>query len=182
MKSLRAFLLWAAIFLVFASSSAGEVFLSQEEALKLAFPNTDKIEKKTFFMTSVQKQKVEFLSGANVSSKLFTFFVGEKDGKILGYAAFDVHTVRTLPEAFLILLTPEGDLKDIFLLAFYEPKEYLPSKRWLEQFRGKTLSPDLRVGRKVHGIAGSTLTSWAVTGAVRKVLALYQVLIVQGGG
>ena len=158
----------------------GQMFLSQEGALQLAFPEADEVERKTFFLTEDQKERTEGLARSALDSNLFTFFIGKRGENVLGYAAIDVHIVRTLPEAFLIVLGPDGQVKDTVLLAFYEPREYLPSDRWLEQFPGSDLSPDLRVGRKIHGIAGSTLTARAVTGAVRKVLALYQVLI-QGG-
>jgi hypothetical protein len=53
----------------------------------------------------------------------------------------------------------------------------LPSDRWLDQFREKTLSPELWVGREIAGIAGSTLTSHALMGGVRKVLALFNILL-----
>lgn len=156
------------------------VILSKEEALELAFPGADRVEKRTFFLNTDQVRRVEELSGAKLDSKLFTFYVGVKGERRIGYAAFDVHIVRTLPEAFLILLAPDGSVKNTLLLAFYEPKEYEPPDHWLRQFRGRTLSPDLQVGRRIHGIAGSTLTAWAVARAVRKVLALYQVLVAGG--
>jgi hypothetical protein len=66
------------------------------------------------------------------------------------------------------------------MLAFYEPEEYLPAERWLRQFDQKALSPDLQLRRDIHGIAGATLTSHAVTSGVRKVLAFFRVLIHEG--
>ncbi|MGH9424933.1 MAG: FMN-binding protein, partial [Terriglobia bacterium] len=84
--------------------------------------------------------------------------------------------VRTLPETFLIVLTPAGNIQKLLVLAFYEPQEYLPSDRWLRQFDQKTLDPNLRLQHDIHGIAGATLSARAVTSGVRKALALFQVL------
>ncbi len=165
-----------------AGEVQGQVFLSKEEALELAFPEADQVERKTFFLTEDQKERAEGLARSALDFNLFTFFVGKKGENVLGYAAIDVHVVRTFPEAFLIILGPDGRVTNTVLLAFYEPREYLPSERWLEQFPGSDLNSDLRVGRRIHGIAGSTLTARAVTGAVRKVLALYRVLIQEGDG
>jgi Na+-translocating ferredoxin:NAD+ oxidoreductase RnfG subunit len=103
--------------------------------------------------------------------------IGVKDGAPMGYAFLDTQVVRTLPETLLVLVSPEGTVAKLLLLAFYEPPEYEAPERWLEQFDGKALGPDLRVEREIHGIAGATLTANAVTAAVRRSLALHQVLI-----
>jgi hypothetical protein len=85
--------------------------------------------------------------------------------------------VRTLPETFLIVLSPDGHVTGTHLLAFYEPPEYGPPERWLQQFRDAQLSDEMRVGRSISGITGSTLTAEAVTGGVRRALAIHAVLL-----
>jgi Na+-translocating ferredoxin:NAD+ oxidoreductase RnfG subunit len=97
-------------------------------------------------------------------------------GEVQGYAMIELHTVRTHPEAFLVVLSPEGSVRSLRVLAFHEPLEYLPPGRWYEQFGGKSLADALRVGGDVHGIVGATLTAQATTRGVRRALALYQVL------
>jgi len=77
----------------------------------------------------------------------------------------------------MVVLAPDGNVVGTYLLAFYEPPEYAPPERWLAQFRGATLSSELRVGRGIAGITGSTLTSEAVTGGLRRALAIYAVLL-----
>ncbi len=94
-----------------------------------------------------------------------------------GYALLDVRTVRTFPEALLIVLTPDGALRSVRVLAFHEPTEYQPPERWLARLEGKRLGPDLRLKRDIQGIAGATLSSQSVLRAVRTALALYQVVI-----
>ena len=77
-----------------------------------------------------------------------------------------------------------GEMRGIarnLVLAFYEPLDYLPNERWLKQFDQVSLTPDLRVGGRIAGITGATLTARAMTESVRKVLSLYQVLIAKGG-
>lgn len=167
------------IVLVFASPADlnAKVFYAKEEAIRAAFPEADAIEKQTFFLTDDQKKQVETLARTPLDSKLVTLYIGKRGQKLLGYATIDVHTVRTLPEAILVVLSPEGRVASTLILAFYEPLDYLPNERWLKQFDQARLTPDLRVGGKIAGITGATLTTRAMTESVRKVLALYQVLI-----
>ena len=159
-----------------------KVFYAKEEALRAAFPEADVIDKQTFFLTDDQQKQVETLARTRLDSKLVTLYIGRRGQKPLGYAMINVHNVRTLPEAVMVVLSPEGRVTSTLILAFYEPLEYLPNERWLKQFDQARLTPDLRVGGRIAGITGATLTARAMTDAVRKVLALYQVLIAKGGG
>jgi len=158
-----------------------KVFYAKEEALRTAFPEADSIDKLTFFLTDNQKKQVETLARTRLDSKIVTLYIGKRGQRPLGYAMIDVHTVRTLPEAVMVVLTPEGEVISTLILAFYEPLEYLPTDRWMEQFNHRRLTPDLRIAGGIAGITGATLTARAMTDAVRKVLAFYHVLIAKGG-
>jgi hypothetical protein len=160
-----------------ASPATAKVYLSRREALAWAFPQADRIDERSHVLTREQAQLVESRAGAKLDSrivKLYTAYLGDE---VQGYAFIDIHTVRTLPEAFLVVLTPEGEVRTLRVLAFYEPSEYLPPERWLEQFDRRRLDDQTHVGGAIHGIAGSTLSANAVTGGVRRSLALYEVLV-----
>ena len=163
--------------LLAATPAAGEVFLSQQEALALAFPGADRIERQSVVLDDAQAEVVEKLSGAPLESRIVTLHHGFHGDELLGHAMIDVHTVRTLPEAFLVVLTPEGRVGSLRILAFYEPSEFKPPQRFLAQFDARALEPELRLGGAIHGIAGSSLSARAVTLSVRRSLALYQVLV-----
>ena len=157
-----------------------KVFYARDEAIRAAFPEADVIEKQIFFLTDDQKKQVETLSRTRLDSKLVTMHIGKRGQKLLGYAMIDAHTVRTLPEAVMVVLSPDGRVASTLILAFYEPLDYLPPERWLKQFDQARLTPDLRVGGRIAGITGATLTARAMTESVRKMLAFYQVLIAKG--
>jgi hypothetical protein len=170
-------LLGATIIAALAPRAEAKVFHAKSEALQLAFPDAERVETEIFYPTDEQVKQVEELARTPLDSKLITFHVGKKGEQTLGYAFIETHIVRTLPETFLIVVSPAGVVDKLFVLAFYEPQEYLPSERWLAQFPGKSLSPELSLRGDIHGIAGATLTSRAVTSGVRKVLALFDVLV-----
>ena len=164
-----------------AGPARAKVFQSRQEAVATAFPDAERVAEKSFALDDAQVHAVESLARARLDSRLVTLYTGLVGDRVVGYALIEVHTVRTLPEAFLVVISPEGEVRDLRMLAFYEPPEYLPTARWLEQFHDEKLSPDLLLQRRIHGIVGSTLSARAVTGGVRRALALYEVLV-KGAG
>lgn len=153
------------------------VYHSRDEALQIAFPDAERVEPRDFFLTATQRAAIEEQAKSPLESDLVTVYIGYRGGQPIGYALFDTHIVRTLPETFLVVLSPAGAVTGTHLLAFYEPSEYAPPARWLGQFHAARLSSELRVGRSIAGITGSTLTAEAVTGGVRRALSIYDVLL-----
>ena len=153
------------------------VIYSKEEALEIAFPLAEEVIAKSFFLTPGELAQVAEKARVKMDSKLVTFYVGYAEGIAQGYAFIETHIVRTFPETFLVVISPGGTVEKLVVLAFYEPPEYLPSDRWLKQFSDKRLSAEMRLRRGIHGIMGSTLTAQAATSGVRKVLALFELLI-----
>jgi hypothetical protein len=163
--------------LAMGSSARAGALLAKDEALARAFPGAT-VETKTAFLTEAQCAAVRERTGREPSSKLFTYYEARRDDHVVGRAAIATHVVRTLPEAFLVVLTPDAKIDRVLMLAFYEPPEYRPPDRWLEQFAGRRGDDGVgwRVGREVHGLTGATLTSHAVTGAIREILAIFEAL------
>ena len=183
MRSSRLALLLALCLVGGAPAARAKVYFSRSEALELAFPEADRIERENLVLSDEQLEAIQSKARARVDSKLVTVYKGVGQGRVLGYAFIDIHTVRTLPEAFLVVLSPEGRVRTLRVLAFYEPEEYRPAERWLQQFEHTEaggLEAVLRVGGGIHGIAGSTLSARAVTGGVRRALAMFEVLVRPG--
>jgi Na+-translocating ferredoxin:NAD+ oxidoreductase RnfG subunit len=160
-----------------APAADAKVFHSRQEALAIAFPEADRIEDETLVLDDAQASRIQTLARSELESRLVRIYRGFKGDHLLGYALIDVHNVRTLPEAFLVVLTPRGEVRSLRVLAFHEPLEYMPSARWYGQFEQKTLAQPMRLGSDVHGIVGATLSARATTRGVRRALALYEVVI-----
>lgn len=157
----------------------GKIFYSKKEAMQLAFNEGAEVEMLPLFLTEDQIKAVERLAREKVESALFTFYVGRCNGKILGYAAIESHTVRTKPETLLILLSPEGELEKIEVLAFHEPPEYQPTASWFVQLYRRTLT-QLDFNTEVQGISGATLSATSALNSVRKVLAIFNLVVKRG--
>jgi hypothetical protein len=169
----------ATLSFVTASDVQAKVFYARDEMLALAFPDADRVEPRDFLLTPEQRAEIESRARDRLDSNLLSIYVGYRADEIIGYALVDTHVVRTLPETFLVVLAPDGSVSATHVLAFYEPLEYLPSQRWFAQFPGRRLTPHLRVGDEIAAIAGSTLSSRAVTGGIRRALAACGVLIAE---
>jgi len=158
------------------SESFGKIYYSKTEAMKLAFGDDFQVETLPLFFTDEQILKIERLARVKVDSAFFTFYVGRDQDKILGYAAIETHNVRTKPETLLIVLTPGGKPNAIHVLAFHEPPEYQPPDRWFAQFYHRVLEV-LDFNKEIHGITGATLSARGALSSVRKVMAIYQIVM-----
>lgn len=156
----------------------GQPVLTQQEALRLAFPEPAVIERRTAYLSEIEIERAARLAGpgVDVDVAVLPHYVGAQDDEVLGVAYFDAHRVRTLPEVLMIVVSPEGTVERIEVLKFSEPPEYRPPEGWLAQFDGETLSDHVSLKAGIVNMTGASLTSQAITDAVRRVLALHEVL------
>ena len=152
------------------------IFYSKNEAMELAFGAGAQIESLSLFPDENQTAKIQQDSKVKLDSGMFTFYVGKKQDKILGYAAIETGTVRTKPETLMIVLTPDGELSSVVTLAFHEPPEYLPPQGWFEKLYKRPLA-DMDFNKGVDGISGATLSTRAAINSIRKVMSIYQVML-----
>lgn len=163
------------------SESPSQVFLTKQKALSLFFSDTASIRQRTIFLTDNQVSEIQERAKSRVTSKLVTYYVGRDSTGMVGYAFFETHVVRTMPETILILVDADGSIRTVELLAFFEPEDYKPPDRWLALLEGKSLQSDLWLKRGVHNIVGATLTAEAITANVRRTLATFEVAVPKEG-
>lgn len=164
-----------AVVVLSASTASAKVFLTSEEALKLAFPGC-KVTRKTLFLTASQLQDASARAGAKVTSALVNPYVASCSGRPTEIAYFDSHRVRTLPQTLMIVIDEANRVRRIEVLSFAEPEDYLPKPAWYAQFTDKVLAPALELKRDIRGVAGATLTARATMATVRRVLATHLVI------
>lgn len=158
-----------------AAAAAGTSLPTPDEALALAFPGAA-VERESVFLDEDQAAAVERLAGADRPSRLVTRFRASRGGEVVGWAYLDTHRVRTLPETLLVILSADGSVRRVEVVAFREPPDYLPPPAWYRQLDGHRLGPELSLGRAIRPITGATLTAQATTAATRRVVALHAVL------
>jgi len=95
-----------------------------------------------------------------------------RSDSLLGFATVGNVIGKDQPITFLVAIDPEDRLKDIDILVYREPQggevAYEP---WRRQFRGKSVTDSLRVGKEIRNISGATISVNSVTIGVRHLLA-----------
>ncbi len=159
----------------FGFSQAG-LLINPEQALKEQFPNTE-IKKKNILLSKKQVKQIQQLAKSKLRSSIVTVYIVNQKEKVLAYGIIHTHKVRTKKETVLFTLTPDCKIKDIEIIAFYEPPEYMPSDRWLKIFEGKSAKAQLRLKRDIPNITGATLSSKAITLASKQVVSICEVVL-----
>jgi Na+-translocating ferredoxin:NAD+ oxidoreductase RnfG subunit len=112
--------------------------------------------------TKVDTVKVDTASVLRVS----------RHGALLGFAGVRNVKGKDQPITYLVAVDAHDTLKDVDILVYREPQggevAYEP---WRKQFRGKTATAPLVVGKDIKNISGATISSHSVTLGVRRALA-----------
>ena len=149
--------------------------VTREEALAAVYPGAS-FDAERVFLTSEQTDRVSELARVEVDSPLVARYIARHDGRVVGRAYVDTHVVRTKRESLLIALGPDGSVRRVEVTAFLEPREYLAPDLWLRQFDTRPLNDDVALQRAIRSIAGASLTAQSATDAVRRVMAIDQLL------
>lgn len=143
------------------------------------FPAPLVVERRVVVLTDDQSARMRTMAGTAPTSRELTTFVAREPGDggaVAGHAYLDRHLVRTLEETLLVAVDPAGRVLRVEVVEFAEPPEYRASERWLAQFEGRALAPELQLKRGIRTLAGATLSARAATDAVRRVLAAHAIL------
>jgi hypothetical protein len=159
-------------------AARAKVFLTREQALELAFGREADVSRETAYLSEEQLDRARSLAGPgiDVRTAMIPRYVGRRDGRVLGTAYFDTHVVRTLRETIMVVVSVDGTVARVDVLTFAEPEDYKPRPAWLDQFSGRGLDENLAIKQGIHGITGATLSADAATDAIRRVLAIHDVL------
>ena len=147
-------------------------------ALEQAFSEVDglRIEAEVFFLSDEEVASLSQRLERQVEPVIVRYVVRANE-TVLGVGYVDTHRVRTLSESILIVIDASGALKTIGVLAFGEPKEYLPHERWYAQFDGLSLDAPIKYGREIDAVTGATLTGRSTVDAVARVAMLHEALL-----
>jgi hypothetical protein len=165
----------ASFLLLAAIPARAEVLLTEKAALARAFPGVP-TERRTLYLTEAQVTAVEKVAHSKLPSPVVTTFGAPAAAEDAGRAILDTHVVRTMPETVMTVVAPGGRLRMALVLQFGEPPDYLPRDAWLKTLEGKPLDDELWPGRAVRRVTGSTLTVQALTDALRRCLAIDEVV------
>ena len=146
------------------------------------FGDSAKAQARTLYLRSATLDSLAAAARAPMDGARVTYYEVTVADTLAGFAFADRHVVRTATELVLICLRPDGAVRAVEILAWNEPEDYLPSRRWLETAGGLRRPESARPGEGVPRIAGATLSGQAITAAIRRALVLGEFILQERSG
>jgi hypothetical protein len=162
-----------------ASAALGQErrFLSQDDALRLVFPNSQRIARESYTLTAAQLATVQNALHMRLASATQTIFRGVSNDATDGYAMIVDEVGKDQPITFVVGVTPDYHVSRVALMVFRETRGWeVEDARFTNQFRGKTLSNRIAIGSDIVGVTGATLSSRAFCRGARKALAICEAI------
>ena len=158
--------------LAFCNSSAkAEAYLSEKEALQLVLGVCEtQHEPQEILPPLIETLEKE---GLEPDSETAHFFKCEVDGDTR-YALIDAQIGKHLPITYIVGISSKGTVTRVEMMVFRETIGWQAKDRaFMAQFEGKQSKDDLRIGRKVRHVSGSTISSRAISIGVQRALKLW---------
>ncbi len=165
------------LLLILALPLSAKIIISPIDAMKHSFGNSSKVVKKNIMLNKKQAKNIQENAKVKLKSKIFRTFKATKNSETLGYGVLINKKVRSKNAVVLYLISKDATLLGIEIIAFNEPHEYIPSKKWISQFENISTNKNLRVGREIPTITGATLSARTITDGSRVAFAIYNELL-----
>jgi len=168
-----AWLTASAVMAASAVPASGEIYLNEAQALAIVLGERAVVRKEQKTLDDPLRAKLERSSNLRFPESSYTFFIVARDGQAEKYAIQVNEIGKTEPITFMVGMGPEGKVTDVVIMVFRENRGWeVKEKRFLNQFRGKTLRNSIRVDEDIINYTGATLSSKAVARGVKRALFL----------
>jgi hypothetical protein len=153
--------------------SHAEVFLTEEEALKLMFPQSERIRKDVLMLSQEKKLQIEERIGWKFPEESFEVYIGETGTQINGYALIQNTIGKHKPMTYMVGVDSTGHVSNVELLVFREARgSEVRTKRFNVQYEGKTVLDPVRINKDIINISGATMSVRSISAGVKRVLVL----------
>ena len=150
-----------------------EVYLTEEQALKLLFPKSQQVRAEALRLAPDQKARIQEKIGWKFPEESFRAFKAESNGKVDGYAVIQETIGKHRPITYIVGVTPDGKVSDIEILVYRESKgSEVRMKRFNSQYEGKTTFDPIRINKDIINITGATMSVRSVSAGVKRALVL----------
>ena len=150
-----------------------EVFMTEEEAVKIMFPKSERIRKTVIRLSQEKKDAIEQRIGWKFPEESFDVHIGETGDKIDGYAMVHNTIGKHKHMTYMVGVDTRGACTDVELLVFREAKgSEVRKKRFNAQYEGKTVSDPIRINKDIINITGATMSVRSISAGVKRVLVL----------
>jgi hypothetical protein len=162
------------------------VFLKEEDAPKAVFPDASSFQREVTRSSDELKTKIQQRMGKTKTSiweDSYVTFLAKKGDTTLGYAVIVEEIGKHRPITFVVGVGPDRKIKDAALMVYREAYGgEVRDRRFLQQYKGKTLKDPLLPYRDIQNISGATLSVEAVGRGSKKALAVVDLVYLESAG
>lgn len=150
-----------------------EEFMTEEEAVKVILPKSERIRKELIRLSQEKKELIEQRIGWKFPEDSFDLYIGETGDKIDGYAMIHNTIGKYKPMTYMVGVDAKGTCTDVELLVFRDAKgSEVGKKRFNSQYDGKTVTDPIRINKDIINISGATMSVRSMSAGVKRVLVL----------
>lgn len=150
-----------------------EVFMSEEEAIKIMLPKSERVRKDVIQLSPEKKSQIEERIGWKFPEESFEIYIGETGTKADGYVLIQNTIGKHKPMTYMVGIDSRGQVSDVELLVFRESRgSEIRQKRFNSQYEGKTVLDPVRINRDIINISGATMSVRSMSAGVKRVLVL----------
>jgi Na+-translocating ferredoxin:NAD+ oxidoreductase RnfG subunit len=160
-------------FLTEEETSHAEVFMTEEDAVKITLPTSERIRKAVIRLSQEKKDHIEQRIGWKFPEESFEVYIGETGNKIDGYAMVHNTIGKHKHMTYMVGVDAQGACSNVELLVFREAKgSEVRRKRFNAQYEGKTVSDPIRINKDIINISGATMSVRSISAGVKRALVL----------
>ncbi|MEI6521005.1 MAG: FAD:protein FMN transferase [bacterium] len=176
-KIMRRFCLFVSMLVLAFIFGNSTVYLTNDAALKLAFPKNDKVIPKKVTFSAEQKKKICTLAKIDSSPGEFTYYTGVLKKKITGFAVIADTRSKLASFQFLLVVNLNGTIRSVEVMSYNEDiGSEITNKDFLVQYKNKSSNNKIKVKEDINNIAGATISCRNLTDSVRINLACLTVI------
>lgn len=162
----------------FAPLSHADVPMTDDAALKLAFPEAESFEKKLVALTADERATIAKKLDGQDAPRIFKYWIAKAHGSVIGHAVIDDARGKEQPITYLVAVDARLVIRSVEILAYRESRGgEIRQADWRAQFKAKSAASPLRIGTDIRNIAGATISCRSLTDGVRKQIACLSTLL-----
>lgn len=160
-------------YLTEAELNHAEVFMSEDEAVKVILPKSQRIRKEVIQLDQDKKDLIEQRIGWKFPEQAFEVYIGETGDTVDGYAIVHNTIGKHKHMTYMVGVDAKGACSDVELLVFREARgSEVGRKRFNVQYEGKTVLDPIRINKDIINISGATMSVRSISAGVKRVLVL----------
>jgi len=162
------------------------IFLSEEQAPAAVFGYDASFSRQVIAATPALRDSMRQSLGKvepSIWEDEYVAFKATHGETLLGYALIVEEIGKHRPITFVVAVRPDGTVNDVAVMTYREAYGgEVKSRRFLNQYRSKSVHDPLQAPNDIKNIAGATLSVDAASRAVKKAMAVAHAALGTGAG